>query len=214
MLEIYKGESDLSRRAVTYNLNELSFREFLMFKENLELSAFSLADILGNHQEIASELKEKIKVPVKHFKEYLKFGAYPYFLEDKKIYHDKLIRTVSLIIENDMNVVENVIYADSIKIKKLLIAIAESVPFTPNITKLSERLGVNRKFLLNAIKLLERGDLLLQLFKPDKGIGAFTKPEKSICTMRTSFMPWEKKVLKKEVCVRLFLQTNWGTGIN
>jgi uncharacterized protein len=29
MLEIYKAESDLSRRAVSYNLKELSFREFI-----------------------------------------------------------------------------------------------------------------------------------------------------------------------------------------
>ena len=30
ILDIYKGESDLSRRAVTYNLDELSFREYLL----------------------------------------------------------------------------------------------------------------------------------------------------------------------------------------
>ncbi|MEB3374831.1 AAA family ATPase [Bacteroides sp. CR5/BHMF/2] len=32
LLEIHKGEADLSRRAVTYHLHGLSFREFLLFE--------------------------------------------------------------------------------------------------------------------------------------------------------------------------------------
>jgi len=58
------------------------------------------------------------------------------------------------------------------------VAIAQSAPFSPNVSKLSERLGMSRDFLLNSIKLLERADLVIELFKPTKGIGAFTKPEK------------------------------------
>lgn len=69
-------------------------------------------------------------------------------------------------------------YKDSRRIKKLLVAIAQSAPFIPNITKLSERLGMSRVFLLNAIKLLNRADLVMELFKPTKGVGALTKPER------------------------------------
>lgn len=178
MLEIYKGESDLSRRAVTYNLCELSFREFLKFDQKKNLPSFSLASILKDHKEIAVDLKQEIEFPIKHFKNYLSYGAYPYFQEGKESYSDKLLRTVNLIIENDMNIVENITYDDSRKIKKLLVAIAQSSPFTPNMSKLSERLGINRKFLISAIKLLSRADLIIELFSPKKGIGAFTKPEK------------------------------------
>src|SRR5690554_6403117 len=83
-----------------------------------------------------------------------------------------------LIVETDMNTVENISYDESRKIKKLLLAIAQSALFTPNISKLSERLGMNRKNFPHAIRLLARAHLVFELFKPNRGIGAFTKPEK------------------------------------
>ena len=178
MLEIYKGESDLSRRVVSYNLKELSFREFVLFETGVNLETVSLSDLLSNHKDIAKLIKSKLQFPVKHFNNYLNYGAYPYFLENKKSYEQKLSQTLNLILEVDLNAIENMAYGDSIKIKKLLVAIAQSAPFTPNITKLSERLGMSRGFLLNAIKLLNRADLVMELFKPTKGIGALTKPEK------------------------------------
>ena len=178
MLEIYKGESDLSRRVVPYFLKELSFREFIYFKIGKRLQLFNLEEILNNHTEIAREIKKQLNTPLKYFKEYLEYGNYPYFLEDRKSYDLKLTQTINLIIESDLNAVENITFEDSRKIKKLLIAIAQSVPFTPNIKKLSERLGINRTFLINAIKLLNRADLVMELYKPTKGIGALTKPEK------------------------------------
>jgi hypothetical protein len=178
MLEIYKGESDLSRRAVTYHLNELSFREFIYFEQNKELPVFSLEEIIGNHSEIAQEIRKELPVPVKHFQNYLNYGAYPYYNEGVDVYLGKLLQTLNLIVETDMNVVENIPYEESRKIKKLLVAISQSAPFTPNISKLSERLGMNRKFLISAIKLLDRADLVMEFYKPAKGIGAFTKPEK------------------------------------
>jgi uncharacterized protein len=178
ILEIYKGESDLSRRAVTYHLKELSFREFLFFDKGLELPKLKLSDLLNNHKDIARQITAAIGTPIKDFENYLNYGAYPYFLENKTSYFQKLIQTINLILEVDLNAVENMAYEDSRKIKKLLVAIAQSAPFTPNITKLSERLGMSRGFLLNAIKLLNRADLVMELFKPTKGVGALTKPEK------------------------------------
>ncbi|MGB7393169.1 MAG: AAA family ATPase [Pricia sp.] len=178
MLEIYKGESDLSRRAITYILKELSFREFLEFKHDINLPVIPLKTILENHKDSARQIIGDIETPIKFFSEYIKNGVYPYYFLNKATYHDKLVQTVQVIIENDMNAVENISYDDSRKIKKLLIAIAQSVPFTPNISKLSERLGMNRTFLINAIKLLDRADLVTELFRPTKGVGALTKPEK------------------------------------
>jgi len=178
MLEIYKGESDLSRRVVTYHLKELSFREFVLFDQNIVLPQFTLPEILSDHKNIARQIKAQLPVPVKAFKNYLKYGAYPYFLENKKSYSQKLLQTINLILEVDLSAVENMTYEDGYKIRKLLVAIAQSAPFTPNITKLSSRLGMSRGFLINAIKLLNKADLVLELFKPTKGVGALTKPEK------------------------------------
>lgn len=69
-------------------------------------------------------------------------------------------------------------YETLVKLKKLLISIATSAPFTPNITKLSEKVGVSRNTLIQAIKILDRAGLVNELYKDTSGIGVLTKPEK------------------------------------
>ena len=177
MLEIYKSESDLSRRAVVYNLKELSFREFLLFETNKEYQPYSLLEILKNHNQIATELLNEIK-PIPLFERYLKIGVYPYYKENEETYISKLQNTINLIIEIDINAVEDMQYETLLKLKKLLIAVASSAPFTPNITKLSERIGVSRNMLVQSIKILERAGLVNELYKDNSGIGVLTKPEK------------------------------------
>ena len=121
MLEIYKGESDLSRRAVSYFLKELSFREFIYFEKQLELPTYSLKEILENHQKIAREIIAVLPTPIKEFKNYLEYGNYPYFIENKESYLMKLTQTIQLILELDLSAIENISYDDSRKIKKLLV---------------------------------------------------------------------------------------------
>jgi hypothetical protein len=177
ILEIYKGESDLSRRAVSYNLKELSFREFIMLDSSIEFSVVTFDDILQNHNQIATQILQKIK-PLEHFNKYLKVGVYPYFIESEENYNQKLLNTINLIIEIDINAVEDLNYETLVKLKKLLISIASSAPFTPNITKLSEKIGVSRNTLIMAIKILHRAGLVNELYKDSSGIGVLTKPEK------------------------------------
>lgn len=177
LLQIYQSESDLSRRAVTYHLKELSFREFIVLKTGMVLPTYSFSEILENHTAIAHELLKQIK-PLPLFVSYLKIGAYPYFIENEDTYAQKLLNTINLVIETDINAVENVNYETLINLKKLLVAIATSVPFTPNVSKLSEKIGVSRNGLLQAIKILSRASLITELYKDNKGIGVLTKPEK------------------------------------
>lgn len=177
MLEIYKSESDLSRRAVTYYLKELSFREFIIFETKKTFQPHSFTEILENHNTIAAQLLGEIK-PLPLFEKYLKIGIYPYYKENENLYTQKLQNTINLIIEIDINAVEDLQYDTLIKLKKLLITVASSAPFTPNITKLSEKIGVSRNMLVQCIKILERAGLLNELYKDSSGIGVLTKPEK------------------------------------
>lgn len=177
ILEIFQGESDLSRRALAYTLHELSLREFIAFDKKIELPAYTLKELLERSSEIEQEICAKLK-PIPAFQEYLKYGAYPYFLEGKDVFEQRLAQVVNLIIEVDLNAVDNLTYDMIVKIKKLLGAIATSVPFTPNITQLCERTGISRPSLIKAISQLERARMVHQLFKPGKGIGQLTKPEK------------------------------------
>lgn len=177
ILEIYKAESDLSRRAISYTLKEMSFREFLVFETNKEFPAYNFVDILEKHQKIAAEISESIR-PLAYFDKYLKVGAYPYYQENENFYHQKLLNTINLTIDVDINAVEDMRYDTLVKLKKLLRAIATSAPFTPNITKLSEKVGLSRNMLVQGIKILERTGLVNELYKDSTGIGVLTKPEK------------------------------------
>lgn len=177
MLKIYKSESDLSRRAIAYYLKELSFREFVLFETKKTFSAYSFAQILDDHNRIATQILAEIK-PIPLFEKYLKIGVYPYYQENENLYIQKLQNTINLIIEIDINAVEELQYETLLKLKKLLITIASSVPFTPNITKLSEKIGVSRNMLVQSIKILERAGLVNELYRDNSGIGVLTKPEK------------------------------------
>jgi len=88
VLDIYRGESDLSRRATTYILHEMSFREYLQFQHNLSFPVVSLADIVEHHEKISVEMVNKFK-PYKYFSSYLKHGSYPYFSGDDEDYYQK-----------------------------------------------------------------------------------------------------------------------------
>ena len=177
MLQIYKGNADLSRRAVHYTLNGLSFREFLKYDQNVVFEKFTLEDILQNHIEIAGSVNEKIK-PLPLFNAYLKQGYFPYYKSDKRFYLSKLSNTVNLILEMDLPAVETIEMYSIRKIKKLLWVISQSVPFTPNVTDLAKELGVSRNSLLNYLTILERGGLINLLQSSTKGVNSLAKPEK------------------------------------
>jgi hypothetical protein len=177
VLEIYKAESDLSRRAISYNLKELSFREFIEFETGHRFASKSFTDLLSKHQLLAREVLNQLK-PLPLFEKYLKIGAYPYYQENETLFIQKLRNTINLIIETDINAVENLNYETMLKLKKLLMAVATSVPFTPNISKLSQLIGLSRNSLVEALKMLSKAGLINELYKNTKGIGVLTKPEK------------------------------------
>lgn len=177
ILEIYKGESDLSRRVVSYTLSELSFREYLLFNEKIELPTFSLEEIVQNHNEISSQLVQRF-TPFKYFSDYLKHGAYPYFDGDEVEYYQKLMNTVNLILEVDIQAVETIDFNNVARLKRLLYVISTNVPFTPNINKLSEQIQLNRNALVRAIQLLQKASMIQALYKQSKSISALNKPDK------------------------------------
>jgi predicted AAA+ superfamily ATPase len=176
-LNIHRGEADLSRRALIFNLNELSLREFMDLSTSGKNPSFSLSDILNRHHEISSDICKTIK-PLRIFQDYIHHGAYPYFIEGIDYYHEKLRSGISTILESDLPSLENISYHSVIQIKKLLFILSESVPFTPNISELSRKMGISRDILLKYLFLLEKAELLFQLRRETKGISYLAKPEK------------------------------------
>ncbi len=177
ILDIYKGESDLSRRVVTYHLAELSFREYLLLYQKIELPVLHLQEILKDHQNISLDLLARF-TPLKHFSKYLKIGSYPYFENNEEEYYQKLRNTVNLILEVDLQTTEHIDYHTLAKLKRLLFVISSNVPFTPNIQKMSETLQLNRNALVRALQLLDRAALIRMVYKQTRSISLLNKPDK------------------------------------
>lgn len=177
ILELQKGEADLSRRLVSYFLPGLSFREYLEFNHQLNYEKISLNSLIENHMSISQLINNDIR-PIELFNEYLKNGYYPYFKENIYSYHEKLLNTINLIIEVDLPAVETIDFNNIQKIKKLLTIISQSVPFKPNTQKLSELVGVSRPTLLRFFHMLQKAQLILLLQSSSKGIQKMGKPDK------------------------------------
>ncbi len=142
-MHLERSKGDLSRRAVMYTLHGLSFREFLQIQGIASWPKIALDDLLARHTELATELTAEVK-PLAHLGDYWKYGYYPYFLENTEVYAQKLTETIRLILELDLPAVYGVSYATVDKIKQLLVVLAESVPFKPNVSKLSSMLQATR----------------------------------------------------------------------
>lgn len=177
MLEIAKADADLSRRAVVYEITGLSFREFLAIENSLKVPVLKFNDILSNHTAIAEEVVKKIK-PLPAFKNYLRFGYYPYYQENKNNYHQRLATTINLVIESDLPSIERVDYSTIQKLKKLLYVVSTSVPFKPNIQKLSEQIHATRGSTLLYLDYLKNAQLLNLLRSETEGISYMNKPDK------------------------------------
>jgi predicted AAA+ superfamily ATPase len=176
-LDIRKGEADLSRRAIVYSMQGLSFREFIELKYKHQFPALQLEDILSNAPARIAPILEKIK-PIKLFEEYLQLGYYPFFTEGETEFSIRLKQTVNHVLDNDLPSVENIDFNAVHYLRKLVAILAEIVPYKPNIVKLSQQIGISRETLLRYLYLLEKADLLMLLQTDAFGINKMNKPEK------------------------------------
>ena len=177
LLEILNGRADLSRRILVYELTGLSFREYLSLIKAHDFPIFTLEEILKNNEQISAEIASKIK-PFEFFDDYLSFGYYPYFLEGKDDYFNRLNETLNMILEVELPMLRGLEIAYIPRIKKLLAVIGESAPFIPNITQLATKIGISRQTLLIYLKYLEDAKLINQLYKKSRGLSVLEKPEK------------------------------------
>jgi hypothetical protein len=177
ILEISKGQADLSRRAVVYPLLGLSFREFLLLEEKMDLQVVALEEMMRNHTVISADYLDHFDVKTS-FKNYLNYGYYPFYREGKRVYHQKLQETTNLVIDSDVTPFEELNYTTVRVMKKLLYVISQSVPFIPNISKLAEKMGVSRNTILKLLDILDKAQLLSLLHTSTEGISMLQKPEK------------------------------------
>lgn len=177
ILDLNQGKADLSRRAVEWELPGLSFREFLNIESGNQFSAYSLDEIVNNHIDIAGEIISKVK-PLEYFRSYLEYGYYPFYLEGKKSYLKKLNAVLNVTLEVDLPLLLGVEARKISVLKKLIYILTINAPFTPNISKLSASIGIDRSSLYRYLHYLEKASIIKLVWKKGKSYSIMAKPDK------------------------------------
>jgi len=177
VLHINKARADLSRRAVMYELPGLSYREFLNVKFGYSFSPVAWQTLMTYHTAVARKIKNDIR-PLEYFQSYLNNGYYPYFMDNEETYSQKLKETIELAIHVDLPSFFDISHKSLEKLRKLLFIISGSAPFTPNVKKLSERMGVTRNTLIEYLGYLDELRVIKRLYTSTKGVGLLQKPDK------------------------------------
>jgi predicted AAA+ superfamily ATPase len=177
IIDISRQNADLSRRAVQYELTGLSYREFLHFSGLAKPKVIALKDLLTHHIEIAHELIKDFK-PIQHFSDFLKFGYYPFFVENRNTYHMRIEKVVRLIIEEDLRFIAGFNPHHARKVYQLLYILATNVPFKPNISKLAEKTEISRNIVVDYLHYLDSARLINALTAAGRSTSILQKPDK------------------------------------
>lgn len=171
ILDIMHGSADLSRRALMYKMQGLSFREYLKLFHHYDAEVFTLQQIVNNEVMLAD-----IEHPLPLFNDYLRRGYYPFGIENGMDL--RLEQIIIQTLETDIPQYANLNVGTSRKLKRLLAIIAESVPFKPNFTKIAEIIGVSRNSLEDFFQYMEQTGLIGRLRDQTHGIRGLGKVEK------------------------------------
>jgi predicted AAA+ superfamily ATPase len=185
-LEIHEGSHDLSRRSLVYQMQGMSFREYLELAHQIELSTYTIEETYTHHERLASIVIQKLaeigKNIIPEFHRYLQFGYYPYFyeLKNEALYKITLEQNVHTTIESDLASIYPQLTGISIrKIKHLLSFIANAVPFTPNWNHIMSALEIgDLRTLKTYFSHLEDAGLIKSISKATKKFSQLESPSK------------------------------------
>jgi predicted AAA+ superfamily ATPase len=177
LLEILNARADLSRRALVFEVQGLSFREYLKFKHDIDLQPISLDDLLANHTQIALEINNKFK-PVSFFESYLQLGYYPFYQDNSVFYYKQLQEIINMILEIELPLLRKTETQLIFKVKQLLYIISQSVPFKPNVSALADKIKTTRKTVMDTLIYLSEAGILNMIYKDQFGTSLLQKPEK------------------------------------
>lgn len=171
ILDLKKGVSDLSRRAVMYHMQGLSFREYLQLFHNVSVPEYSLNQILEHKVELS-----QVEHPLPFFADYLKTGYYPFALDDD--FSIRLQQIINQTLESDIPMYAGMNVSTGRKLKQLMAIIAKSAPFKPNMATIATTLSASRNNIADYLLFIEEAGMISQLRDATGGIRGLGKVEK------------------------------------
>ncbi len=177
-LDLIKGGYDLSRRGHIYKISGLSFREFLYFKSGKEFPVLSLEQLLsGNGQEI----DEIVAYPKLRglFKDYLRYGYYPFMFEDRDNYHAKLLNVIDKTIYDDIANFYSLKTENLTNFKKIMVCLATIPPGELNRNSIAKHIGLDNKTVQHYLQIMSETGLT-RLVSIDKSGSSLLKATEKI----------------------------------
>jgi len=175
-LRIEHELADLSRRAVVYSMPVLSFREFLEIETGRDFPVFTLEEIVSSHHAISTQICDAVR-PIEHFREYLRIGAYPFFIESRQSYLQKLLEVVNITIDSDLCGLYNIEPRKLDKLKKILYMLCSTPPVELNKSKLSSAVGTSWPTLTRYLERMQAGGLIHSV-RAGTGTRTLNRPNK------------------------------------
>lgn len=177
LLHILNAQADLSRRCLSYDMQGLSFREYMQLYHQIELPKVSLDDILHNAFDIVREVHQKCH-PYEFFPTYLMQGYYPFGTEGFSLYSQKVENIADMLLNIELPQLRKVDVGNIRKLKALLAVISSEVPMLVDVSKLSALIGVSRITLLAYLQYLHEAKLIRLLYSDDLSVKKMQKPDK------------------------------------
>ncbi len=177
LLSILNGDADLSRRCLPYDIQGMSFREYLEIVHGIILPKVTLDELLGNPNSLCEKVMQTCR-PLSYFDDYLREGYYPFILEGQMEYTIRLENVINYIIEVELPKLCNVDVANIRKLKALVAVISSNVPMQVDMQKLSAMLEVSRVTLLGYLQHLAKAKILNLLYSSEMNVKKLQKPDK------------------------------------
>ena len=185
-LEVLKSSHDLSRRAIVYKMNGMSFREYIGLRYGVNLDAIELKNLPLNHEDAAINiiiaLKQKDLAVIKLFREYLKVGYYPYYndMPNDTAFYQTLKQSIEATTDSDLlSIYPNLNGNTARKLKILTHVISVSVPYQPNYSNLKSLVDIrDDRTLKEYLAMLDSAGLIRLLMKNELAIKNMDKADK------------------------------------
>ena len=171
VLDLLRGQADLSRRAVMYTMQGLSFREYLEMFHRIKMPVYSLDEIIGNKVD-----NSLIPHPLPLFRQYLHDGYYPFSKEGA--FFSRLDQVVAQTLESDIPQYASMSVSTGRKLRRLMGIVAKSAPFKPDYSSIANALGVSRNVLPDYLLYMEKAGMIGQLRNETGGLRSLGKVEK------------------------------------
>ena len=204
VMRLKEENPELSGIVKVYYLRGFSFREYLNLQSGNCFRAYTLQEILENHEQIAKTILRNVK-PLDYFQDYLHHGFYPFFLE-KRNFSENLLKTMNMMIEVDILLIKQIELKYLSKIKKLLYLLAVDGPVAPNVSQLATEIQTSRATVMNYIKYLADARLINMVYPKGE---VFPKKPAKIMMHNTNLMYsiYPVKVEEQDVLDTFFMNT-------